>query len=317
MTVLVTGGAGFIGSNFILSFMQSHPTYRVVCLDSLTYAADTAYLRAVWEKDNFRFVKGDITDRYEVGKLFEEERPHAVVHFAAESHVDAALADPLLFYKTNVFGTQVLLDAALKFGVSRFHHVSTDEVYGPLPPGEPPFLEDAPLNPTNPYAVSKAASDLLALSYYKTHGLGVTVSRSSNNYGPHQHGEKWIPTCIGCLLNGDKIPLYGDGRQSRDWLHVLDHVAAIDLILHHGTGGEIYNISAHQEVENLDLAEGLCHLFNRPMTQIAHVKDRVGHDRRYGVDTKKIEALGWQPTVPFERGLQETAAWYKGRKTEK
>lgn len=289
MTILVTGGAGFIGANFILYMMKAHKELRILCLDKLTYAADLSYLTPVAGSPRFRFVKGDICDRDAVYRLFEEEHPDVVVNFAAESHVDRSIEDPALFLKTNILGTGVLLDGCRTCGIRRFHQVSTDEVYGDLPLDRPDllFTEESPLDPHSPYSSSKASADLLALAYRRTYGVPVTISRCSNNYGPFQYPEKLIPLTIKRALQDRPIPLYGDGKNVRDWLYVEDHCRAIDLILH---------------------------LLGKPDTLITPVPDRPGHDRRYGMDTRKIRThLGWQVETDFEEGLKRTVAWYVER----
>ena len=316
MTILVTGGAGFIGANFILYMMKAHKELRILCLDKLTYAADLSYLTPVAGSPRFRFVKGDICDRDAVYRLFEEEHPDVVVNFAAESHVDRSIEDPALFLKTNILGTGVLLDGCRTCGIRRFHQVSTDEVYGDLPLGRPDllFTEESPLDPHSPYSSSKASADLLALAYRRTYGVPVTISRCSNNYGPFQYPEKLIPLTIKRALQDRPIPLYGDGKNVRDWLYVEDHCRAIDLILQKGKDGEIYNIGGHREISNRDLIRRILHLLGKPDTLITPVPDRPGHDRRYGMDTRKIRThLGWQVETDFEEGLKRTVAWYVER----
>lgn len=316
MTILVTGGAGFIGAHFILYLMKTHRHIRVLCLDKLTYAADLSYLSPVIESSRFRFVKGDICDRETVNRLFEEEHPDMVVNFAAESHVDRSIEDPALFLKTNILGTGVLLDGCRTYGIRRFHQVSTDEVYGDLPLGRPDllFTEDSPLDPHSPYSSSKASADLLALACRRTYGVPVTISRCSNNYGPFQYPEKLIPLTIRRALANEPIPLYGDGKNVRDWIYVEDHCRAIDLILQKGMDGDIYNIGGSCEISNIDLIRRILHILGRPDSLITPVKDRPGHDRRYGMDTKKIRShLGWQAETDFEKGLEKTVAWYVER----
>ncbi|MBQ2249590.1 MAG: dTDP-glucose 4,6-dehydratase [Clostridia bacterium] len=314
MTLLVTGGAGFIGSHFLRVMRESYPTLRLVCLDKLTYAGRREAIEPLFADSRFRFVKGDICDSETVFSLFDEERPDAVVHFAAESHVDRSIEDPALFLRTNVLGTGVLLDAARAFGVRRFHQVSTDEVYGDLPlQGKvSPFTESAPLRPSSPYAASKASADLLALSYFRTYGLPVTVSRCSNNYGPWQYPEKLIPTAIAHALRNEPVPLYGSGENVRDWLWVEDHCRAIDLILQKGRVGETYNIGAGCERSNRALVGEILSLLGRSRDAILHVPDRRGHDLRYALNADKLmRETGWRPQVPFAQGLAETVEWYR------
>lgn len=313
MTVLVTGGAGFIGVNFLFYYLDRHPEDRVVCLDKLTYAGNPASLRPLLDRENFRFVRGDICDRAEVFRLFREERPEAVIHFAAESHVDRSVDDPETFLRTNVLGTSVLLDACRDLGGIRFHQVSTDEVYGDLPLDRPElrFTEESPLRPSSPYSASKAAADLLVLACRRTYGLPVTVSRCSNNYGPYQFPEKLIPRMVVRALAGETLPVYGHGRHVRDWLYVEDHCRALDLILRQGRIGEVYNIGGGCEVPNLEIVEGICRRLGRPESAIVHVEDRRGHDLRYAVDAGKLRReLGWRPETGFEEGLERTVRWY-------
>lgn len=313
MTLLVTGGAGFIGSNFIFYWIKNHPEDRVVCLDKLTYAGNRATLVPVLEHPSFRFVQGDICDREAVDRLFGEERPQAVMNFAAESHVDRSIQDPGVFLQTNVLGTQVLLDACRAHGGVRFHQVSTDEVYGDLPLDRPDllFTEDSPLRPSSPYSASKAGADLLTLAYGRTFGLPVTVSRCSNNYGPYQFPEKLIPRMIVRALAGKTLPVYGGGENVRDWLHVDDHCAALDAILQMGRAGEVYNIGGRSERTNLEIVGLICRRLEVPPEQVVHVADRKGHDKRYAIDSGKLsQQLGWRPQVPFEAGMEETINWY-------
>ena len=313
MTLLVTGGAGFIGSNFIFYWIKNHPEDRVVCLDKLTYAGNRATLVPVLEHPSFRFVQGDICDREAVDRLFGEERPQAVINFAAESHVDRSIQDPGVFLQTNVLGTQVLLDACRAHGGVRFHQVSTDEVYGDLPLDRPDllFTENSPLRPSSPYSASKAGADLLALAYGRTYGLPVTVSRCSNNYGPYQFPEKLIPRMIVRALAGKTLPVYGGGENVRDWLHVDDHCAALDAILQKGRAGEVYNIGGRSERTNLEIVGLICRRLEVPPEQVVHVADRKGHDKRYAIDSSKLsQQLGWRPQVPFEAGMEETINWY-------
>ena len=314
MTLLVTGGAGFIGSHFLRIMREQYPSLRLVCLDKLTYAGSREAIAPLLEDNRFRFVKGDICDGETVFTLFDEERPDAVVHFAAESHVDRSIEDPALFLRTNVLGTGVLLDASRAFGVRRFHQVSTDEVYGDLPlhGGVSPFTEFSPLRPSSPYAASKASADLLALSYFRTYGLPVTVSRCSNNYGPWQYPEKLIPTAIAHALRGESVPLYGSGENVRDWLWVEDHCRAIELILHKGREGEVYNIGAGCERSNRALVGELLALLGLPRDAVVQVPDRRGHDLRYALNAEKLmRETGWRPQVSPERGLALTVEWYR------
>lgn len=313
MTLLVTGGAGFIGSNFIFYWLKHHPEDQVVCLDKLTYAGNLATLVLVMDHPSFRFVRGDICDRAAVKRLFEEEQPQAVINFAAESHVDRSIQAPEVFLQTNVLGTQVLLDACCAHGGVRFHQVSTDEVYGDLPLDRPDllFTEESPLRPSSPYSASKAGADLLALAYCRTYGLPVTVSRCSNNYGPYQFPEKLIPRMIVRALAGKTLPVYGGGENVRDWLHVDDHCAALDAILQRGVAGEVYNIGGRSERTNLEIVGLICRRLEVPPEQVVHVADRKGHDKRYAIDSGKLSSqLGWQPQVSFDQGMDETINWY-------
>jgi dTDP-glucose 4,6-dehydratase len=313
MNILVTGGAGFIGSNFIYYQLKNYNNVRVVCLDALTYAGNLHTLENAFENDNFRFVRGDISDRECVERLFEEERFDMVVNFAAESHVDRSVHDPGIFIKTNVLGTQVLLDASLKFGVKRFHQVSTDEVYGDLPLDRPDlfFTENSPLKPSSPYSASKAAADLLVLAYHRTYGLPVTVSRCSNNYGPYHFPEKLIPLMISRALADKNLPVYGNGENIRDWLYVEDHCRAVDLILRKSKTGEVYNIGGHNERRNIDVVKTILKILGKPESLITYVKDRPGHDKRYAIDPAKIKSeLGWYPETKFEEGIKSTIKWY-------
>lgn len=314
MTILVTGGAGFIGSNFVIFTLKNHSEDRVVCVDKLTYAGNIANLQEVVNNPRFRFIQANICDRAAMERVFGEEKPDVLVNFAAESHVDRSIASSQEFFRTNVLGTAVLLDVCLAFGVKRFHQVSTDEVYGEVLPGQPPRTEIAPLAPGNPYAASKASADLAVLSYAKTHGMPVTISRSCNNYGPCQFPEKLIPLTIAKALAGEKIPIYGRGENSRTWLYVDDHVRAIDLILRQGKAGEIYNVASCEEWTNIDLVQKICVILGVSNDRIEYVTDRKGHDRRYAVDCGKIGALGWRAETDFSVGLQETIDWYVARR---
>lgn len=313
MTIIVTGGAGFIGSNFVFHMLQAHPDYRIVCLDKLTYAGNLSTLEPVLQQDNFRFVKADICDRQAVDKLFQEEKPDIVVNFAAESHVDRSIENPGIFLETNIMGTAVLMDACRKYGIQRYHQVSTDEVYGDLPLDRPDlfFTEETPLHTSSPYSSSKASADLLAMAYYRTYGLPVTISRCSNNYGPYHFPEKLIPLMIANALADKPLPVYGNGENVRDWLYVEDHCRAIDLIIHAGKVGEVYNVGGHNEKRNIDIVRIICQELGKPESLIVHVEDRKGHDRRYAIDPAKIHReLGWLPETKFEDGIKKTIKWY-------
>lgn len=313
MTIFVTGGAGFIGSNFIFHILKKYPDYRVVCLDKLTYAGNLSTLASVEGNKNFRFVKIDICDRQAVFNLFKEEKPDTVVNFAAESHVDRSIVDPEIFLKTNILGTATLMDACREYGIKRFHQVSTDEVYGDLPLDRPDlfFTEKTPIHTSSPYSSSKAAADLLALAYYRTYGLPVTVSRCSNNYGPYHFPEKLIPLMIANALNDKPLPVYGTGENVRDWLYVEDHCKAIDLIIHKGRAGEVYNVGGHNEMRNIDIVKLICKELGKPESLITYVSDRKGHDLRYAIDPTKIHTeLGWLPETKFADGIKKTVKWY-------
>ena len=310
--ILVTGGAGFIGSNFIYYELEKHPDRRIVCLDALTYAGNLETLEKALQNENFRFVKGDITDRKAVEALFEEESFDAVVNFAAESHVDRSIDEPEVFLKTNILGTQVLLDACRKRNI-RFHQVSTDEVYGDLPLDRPDlfFTEETPIHTSSPYSASKAAADLLVTAYFRTYGAKVTISRCSNNYGPYHFPEKLIPLIIANALEGKELPVYGEGKNVRDWLYVEDHCKAIDLILENGRLGEVYNIGGHNEKTNLEVVKTVLKILGKSEDLIRFVKDRPGHDMRYAIDPTKIRnELGWYPETTFEEGIKKTTQWY-------
>ena len=313
MTIIVTGGAGFIGSNFVFHMLQAHTDYRIVCLDKLTYAGNLSTLEPVLQQDNFRFVKADICDRQAVDKLFQEEKPDIVVNFAAESHVDRSIENPGIFLETNIMGTAVLMDACRKYGIQRYHQVSTDEVYGDLPLDRPDlfFTEETPLHTSSPYSSSKASADLLVMAYYRTYGLPVTISRCSNNYGPYHFPEKLIPLMIANALADKPLPVYGNGENVRDWLYVEDHCRAIDLIIHAGKVGEVYNVGGHNEKRNIDIVRIICQELGKPESLIVHVEDRKGHDRRYAIDPAKIHReLGWLPETKFEDGIKKTIKWY-------
>lgn len=313
MTLIVTGGAGFIGSNFIFYILERHPEDRVVCLDKLTYAGNLSTLAPIMEHPDFRFVRADICDRPAVDRLFEEERPDAVVNFAAESHVDRSIDGPEVFLRTNVLGTAVLMDACRAHGMVRFHQVGTDEVYGDLPLDRPEllFTEETPLHASSPYSASKASADLLALAYHRTYGLPVTISRCSNNYGPYQFREKLIPLMISNALNDEPLPVYGQGLNVRDWLYVEDHCKAIDLILRRGRSGEVYNVGGHNEMRNIDIVRLICRELGKPESLISYVEDRKGHDLRYAIDPSKLRReLGWEPGTCFSDGIKKTICWY-------
>ena len=313
MKILVTGGAGFIGSNFVYYMLNKHPDYEIVCIDALTYAGNLQTLEDALKNPKFKFVKGDITDRDAVFSLFEEEKFDIVVNFAAESHVDRSIVDPSIFLKTNILGTQVLMDASRKFGVKRYHQVSTDEVYGDLPLDRPDlfFTEETPIHTSSPYSASKASADLLVLAYHRTFGLPITISRCSNNYGPYHFPEKLIPLVIANTLNDKPIPVYGKGENVRDWLYVEDHCSAIDLIIHNGKVGEIYNIGGHNEMKNIDVVRLIIEYLGKSEGLITYVTDRAGHDMRYAIDPTKIHGeLGWLPQTKFADGIKKTIDWY-------
>lgn len=313
MVIIVTGGAGFIGANFILYMLNKYRDYHIVCLDKLTYAGNLQNLADVRENPHFRFVQADICDRTVVEQLFAEERPDVVVNFAAESHVDRSIENPHIFLQTNVIGTSVLMDACRKYGVSRFHQVSTDEVYGDLPLDRLDLLctESSPLRPSSPYAASKASADLLVMAYHRTYGLPVTISRCGNNYGPFQYPEKLIPLMITNCLQEKPLPVYGNGLNVRDWIYVEDHCKAIDVIIHKGRVGEIYNVGARTEVRNIDIVKLICKELGKPESLITYVEDRKGHDLRYAIDATKLQQeLGWYPETKFEDGMKRTINWY-------
>ncbi|MHA0856169.1 dTDP-glucose 4,6-dehydratase [Paenibacillus sp. CMAA1364] len=309
MKLLVTGGAGFIGSNFVIYMLQQHPNYQIVNLDSLTYAGNLENLKSVENHPNYTFVKADITDAQAIDQVFQQGID-VVVNFAAESHVDRSILEPEVFVKTNVLGTQVLLDASKKYGVTKYVQVSTDEVYGSL--GETGlFMESTPLEPNSPYSASKAGGDLLVRAYHETFGLPVNITRCSNNYGPYQFPEKLIPLIISRALSDQALPIYGDGLNIRDWLYVEDHCSAIDLVIHQGRLGEVYNIGGNNERNNLHIVKTILQELNKPESLITYVEDRLGHDRRYGIDPMKLtQELGWKPKHNFETGIKETIKWY-------
>ena len=312
-TIIVTGGAGFIGGNFVHYMLRTHPDYRIICLDCLTYAGNLETLAPVMDNPNFRFVRDSIADRRAVYDLFEAERPDLVINFAAESHVDRSIENPSIFLETNVMGTQVLLDACRKYGNIRFHQVSTDEVYGDLPLDRPDlfFTEETPIHTSSPYSASKAAADLLTQAYHRTFDLPVTISRCSNNYGPYHFPEKLIPLMIANALNEKPLPVYGQGLNVRDWLYVEDHCRAIDLIVHEGRIGDVYNVGGHNEMRNIDIVKLICRALDKPESLIVHVADRKGHDMRYAIDPTKIHnELGWLPETKFADGIKKTIDWY-------
>lgn len=313
--VLVTGGAGFIGGNFVQYMVRKYPQYDIFNLDLLTYAGDLTKHRCIETKENYHFIKADIADRDTINFLFEKEQFNYVVHFAAESHVDRSIKDPEVFVRTNVLGTQVLLDAARQYGITKFIHVSTDEVYGELDFDPTTFFtEESPIQPNSPYSASKASSDLLVRAYHQTYGLPVNITRCSNNYGPYHFPEKLIPLTISRVLNNQKVPVYGDGKNIRDWLHVYDHCTAIDLVLHKGVNGEVYNIGGHNERTNLEVVKTIIQALGKSEELIEFVEDRKGHDRRYAIDPSKLERLGWKPKYTFDSGIVQTIQWYLDNK---
>ncbi len=317
MNIIVTGGAGFIGANFVYYELEKHPEDRIICLDKLTYAGNLETLEEAMKSPNFRFVKGDIADKEFVEKLFEEEKPDIVVNFAAESHVDRSIEDPGIFLKTNILGTQVLMDACRRYGIKRYHQVSTDEVYGDLPIDRPDlfFTEETPIHTSSPYSSSKAGADLLVLAYHRTFGLPVSITRCSNNYGPYHFPEKLIPLMISRALADESLPVYGKGENVRDWLYVKDHCAAIDLVMREGKVGEVYNVGGHNEKSNLEVVKIILEKLGKPETLITYVTDRPGHDMRYAIDPTKIHnELGWLPETKFEDGIEQTIEWYLNNK---
>ena len=313
MKILVTGAAGFIGSNFVYYELDNHPEDKIVALDLLTYAGNLKNLDGCKDNPNFSFVKMDICDREAINSLFEKEGFDIVVNFAAESHVDRSIENPEIFLKTNILGTQVLMDASLKYGVKRYHQVSTDEVYGDLPLDREDlfFTETTPLHTSSPYSASKASADLLVNAYHRTFGLNMTISRCSNNYGPYQFPEKLIPLMINNARNDKPLPVYGEGLNVRDWLHVYDHCSAIDLVIRNGKNGDVYNIGGHNERHNIDVVKTILREVGKPETLITYVTDRKGHDLRYAIDPSKItNELGWKPKYNFDSGIKETIKWY-------
>ena len=313
MKIVVTGGAGFIGGNFVYYELKNHADDKVICYDKLTYAGNLETLKDAQTNENFKFIRGDIADREQVYKMFEDEKPDVIVNFAAESHVDRSIEDPELFLRTNIIGTSILLDACKKFGIKRYHQVSTDEVYGDLPLDRPDlfFTETTNLHTSSPYSASKASADLLVQAYQRTYKIPATISRCSNNYGPYHFPEKLIPLMIINALNDKKLPVYGVGANVRDWLFVEDHCAAIDLIIRNGKVGEVYNIGGHNERTNLEVVKTILKILGKPETLIEFVTDRKGHDLRYAIDPTKIKnELGWTPQTKFDDGIKKTVDWY-------
>lgn len=317
MKIIVTGGAGFIGGNFVHYMMNKYKDYKIICLDALTYAGNMETLESVQDNPNFKFYKADIADRNAVYEIFEKEKPNIIVNFAAESHVDRSIDNPSIFLQTNVLGTGVLMDACRKYGIDRYHQVSTDEVYGDLPLDRPDlfFTETTPLHTSSPYSASKASADLLVQAYHRTFKLPVTISRCSNNYGPYHFPEKLIPLMIANALADKELPVYGKGENVRDWLYVEDHCSAIDLIIHKGRVGEVYNIGGHNEKTNLEVVKIILKELNKSESLIKYVTDRPGHDMRYAIDPTKIHnELGWLPATKFEDGIKKTIKWYLDNK---
>lgn len=317
MKIIVTGGAGFIGGNFVHYMLKKYPDYDIICVDCLTYAGNLSTLESVLHNPHFTFAKINICDRAAVYALFEQENPDMVVNFAAESHVDRSIANPEVFLDTNIKGTAVMMDACRTYGIKRYHQVSTDEVYGDLPLDRPDlfFTEETPIHTSSPYSSSKAGADLLAMAYYRTYGLPVTISRCSNNYGPYHFPEKLIPLMIANALADKPLPVYGEGLNVRDWLYVEDHCKAIDLIIHKGKVGEVYNIGGHNEMKNIDIVKLICQELGKPESLITYVTDRKGHDMRYAIDPTKIHnELGWLPETKFADGIKKTIQWYLDNK---
>ena len=318
MKILVTGGAGFIGANFVYYMLDKYPEYEILCVDALTYAGNLETLETALKNPKFKFVKADIADRNAIYEIFEQKKPNMVVNFAAESHVDRSIENPAIFLETNIMGTQVLLDACRKYGIDRYHQVSTDEVYGDLPLDRPDlfFTEETPIHTSSPYSASKASSDLLVQAYHRTFKVPVTISRCSNNYGPYHFPEKLIPLMIANALNDKNLPVYGKGENVRDWLYVEDHCSAIDLIIHNGRVGEVYNIGGHNEKTNLEVVKTIIHELGKSEDLITYVTDRAGHDMRYAIDPTKIHTeLGWLPKTKFEDGIKQTIKWYLENRT--
>ncbi|PDY48790.1 dTDP-glucose 4,6-dehydratase [Bacillus pseudomycoides] len=311
MNVLVTGGAGFIGSNFVRYFLKKYPDCRVINYDLLTYAGNLSSIKDIEPLSNYTFIQGDIRDAEKIQAVMQDYKIDSIVHFAAESHVDRSIQGPMQFYTTNIVGTAVLLEAAKTFGIQRFLHISTDEVYGSL--GETGyFTEETPVSPNSPYSSSKASSDLIALSYFETYKLPVIVTRCSNNYGPYQYPEKLIPLMITNAMEDKELPVYGRGQNVRDWLHVFDHCTAIDLVLHNGRDGEIYNVGGNNEKRNIEIVETILEKLGKSKSMISFVPDRLGHDWRYAIDSSKLQVeLGWKPIYSFTEGLEDTIDWYR------
>ncbi len=317
MNIIVTGGAGFIGGNFMHYMVNKYPNDNIICIDVLTYAGNMETLEPIKDKSNYKFYKVDITDRKSIFEIFEKEKPDYCINFAAESHVDRSVENPEVFLKTNILGTQVLMDACRKYGIKRYHQVSTDEVYGDLPLDrlDLQFDENYPIKTSSPYSASKASADLLVMAYHRTFKLPCTISRCSNNYGPYHFPEKLIPLMISRALNDEKLPVYGEGKNVRDWLYVEDHCRAIDMIVRDGKDGEVYNIGGHEERANIDIVKLILKKLGKPESLIEFVKDRPGHDLRYAMNPAKIEnELGWKPSVTFEEGIDKTISWYLSNK---
>ena len=313
MKIVVTGGAGFIGSNFIYYMLDKYKDYKIICIDKLTYAGNLSTLSEAMKNQNFKFIKADICDIEKIDTVFKQEEPNIVVNFAAESHVDRSISNPEVFLETNIMGTSVLLECCKKYNVKRYHQISTDEVYGDLPLDRPDlsFTEKSPLRPSSPYSVSKTSADLLVLSYFRTYKLPVTISRCSNNYGPYHFPEKLIPLIIIKALKNEKLPIYGDGKNVRDWIYVKDHCTAIDLILHKGKIGEVYNVGGNSEKNNLEVVKTILNILGKSEKLIEFVPDRLGHDRRYAINNHKIESeLGFKRDVTFEQGIEKTINWF-------
>ena len=317
MNIIVTGGAGFIGGNFMHYMVNKYPNDNIICIDSLTYAGNMETLEPIKDKANYKFYKVDITDRKSIYEIFEKEKPDYCINFAAESHVDRSVENPEIFLKTNILGTQVLMDACRKYGIKRYHQVSTDEVYGDLPLErlDLQFDETYPIKTSSPYSASKASADLLVMAYHRTFKMPCTISRCSNNYGPYHFPEKLIPLMISRALNDEKLPVYGEGKNVRDWLYVEDHCRAIDMIVRGGRDGEVYNVGGHEEKANIDIVKLILKKLNKPESLIEFVKDRPGHDLRYAMNPAKLEKeLGWKPSVTFEEGIDKTITWYLNNK---
>ena len=314
MKILVTGGAGFIGSNFIYLLQKERTDWKIICVDALTYAANFHTLDNALKSPNLKFYREDIRNKDGIFKIFEDEKPDVVVNFAAESHVDRSIENPSIFLETNILGTQILMDACRKYGIKRFHQVGTDEVYGDLPLDRPDlfFTEETPIHTSSPYSTSKASADLLVMAYHRTYGLPVTISRCSNNYGPYQFPEKLIPLMINNASQNKPLPIYGEGKNVRDWLYVKDHCYGILAVLEKGRVGEIYNLGGHNEKANIDIVKIILNELNKPESLITYVSDRKGHDLRYAIDpAKAMKELGWQPTTMFKEGIKLTIDWYK------